>query len=628
MNDYNTRLMRNNKELDEIYEAILSLPESEADVIRLQYAPGDTMNNVEEVYQAYQNGKYILAEGEHTFFSTKTGNTVTATFSIPLISASSDYIFEFKGADSYDNVIYFGYLPASGWLDLFIERGDPKLQDKRITPNEYTQVIMADEDYDGLGIVVVDEIPDEYIIPSGTKNITTNGTHDVKNYTSASVNVPVPEGYIKPSGTLEIVENGEYDVADKAGVIVSVASGGTAAVEEKDVNFYDYDGTLLYSYTLDEIQNLTELPPVPDYHAELVPYGWNWSLATLKAEKYPIDVGAMYDTNDSKAHLHITIDEYVSKLLSITLHAVGSTTTAYIDWGDGSVETISLTTTSTAFSHSYDNHGDYVIKVWGNEMVYLGYYSGSTNIFGDSTTYSPNCTLLRKVFSGTKCGAGRYAFGYCSALEYATLNPTWGVSYGMFAQSDNLVCCHMASQGNVNGYYIFQHCNSLRIATVSENTLYIQTGFIRDCASLKRIRPKRSAYISEGYNCYQAYTIQEMRGRLSSGNTAAFQSCYCLRKFEIYETSPAIPQACFNSCYVLQSLDIPASVTSIGAQAFQNCHSMRKIRFNSTTPPTVANSNAFTSIPTDCIVEVPAGTLATYQAATNYSTISAQMVEV
>lgn len=565
------------------------------------------------------------------------------------------------------------------------DRGEPVLQDLTVTPNEWTQVFAPDADHDAIGTVTVHPIPEEYIIPSGTKNITSNGTHDAKAYESVSVNVPIPEGYIKPSGTLEITDNGSYNVTEKAEVKVDVPKGvdlptltspastsevfkdkeyidengakktGTFNLEpelteqsdlleqlevvlatkgargeviEKDVNFYDYDGTLLYSYTLDEVQALTELPPIPDYHAELVPYGWNWSLATLKAERYPIDVGAMYDTDDSKAHLHITIDEYVSKTVSITLHAVGSTTTAYIDWGDGSVDTLSLTTTSTAFSHTYSNYGDYVIKVWGNEMVYLGYYSGSTNIFGDSTTYSPNCTLLRKVFFGTKCGAGRYAFAYCSALEHTTLNPTWGVVYGMFAQSDNLVCCHMASQGNVNGYYIFQHCNSLRIATVSENTVYIQTGFIRDCASLRRIRPKRSANISEGYNCYQAYTIQEMRGKLGSGNTAAFQSCYCLRKFEIYETTTAIPQACFNSCYVLQSLDIPASVTSIGAQAFQNCYGMRKIKFNSTTPPSVANSNAFSNIPTNCIIEVPVGCLEVYQNATNYNTISAQMVEV
>ena len=36
-------------------------------------------------------------------------------------------------------------------------------------------------------------------------------------------------------------------------------------VEEKDVNFYDYDGTLLYSYTFSEATQLLELPEMPDH---------------------------------------------------------------------------------------------------------------------------------------------------------------------------------------------------------------------------------------------------------------------------------------------------------------------------------------------------------------------------
>lgn len=40
-----------------------------------------------------------------------------------------------------------------------------------------------------------------------------------------SVNVPIPDGYIQPSGTLEVTENGAYDVTEKAEVVVNVSSG-------------------------------------------------------------------------------------------------------------------------------------------------------------------------------------------------------------------------------------------------------------------------------------------------------------------------------------------------------------------------------------------------------------------
>ena len=34
-----------------------------------------------------------------------------------------------------------------------------------------------------------------------------------------------------------------------------------AGIEKKDVSFYDYDGTLLHSYTIKEANMLTALPP-------------------------------------------------------------------------------------------------------------------------------------------------------------------------------------------------------------------------------------------------------------------------------------------------------------------------------------------------------------------------------
>ena len=98
------------------------------------------------------------------------------------------------------------------------------LQDKTVTPLKTVQSVTADSNYTGLGTVTVNAIPNEYIVPNGELEIETNGTHDVTEYSSVNVNVPVPEGYIVPSGDLEVTTNGTHDVTEYASVSVKVPS--------------------------------------------------------------------------------------------------------------------------------------------------------------------------------------------------------------------------------------------------------------------------------------------------------------------------------------------------------------------------------------------------------------------
>lgn len=76
---------------------------------------------------------------------------------------------------------------------------------------------------------VVDDIETGGVTPTGTKqvSITQNGTttEDVTNYASAEITVNVPSSGITPSGTIQITENGTVDVTQYASANVNVGGG-------------------------------------------------------------------------------------------------------------------------------------------------------------------------------------------------------------------------------------------------------------------------------------------------------------------------------------------------------------------------------------------------------------------
>lgn len=96
-----------------------------------------------------------------------------------------------------------------GFSEIAVKPIEINLEDKTVIPTKDSQEVTASDGNDGLNKVTIEKIPDEYIIPAGSVDITTNGTYDVTDKATANVNVPE-----KQLGTKTITSNGLYKATD------------------------------------------------------------------------------------------------------------------------------------------------------------------------------------------------------------------------------------------------------------------------------------------------------------------------------------------------------------------------------------------------------------------------------
>ena len=224
------------------------------------------------------------------------------------------------------------------------------------------------------------------------------------------------------------------------GVTGTHSGGGGASANA--VNFRDYDGTIVQSYSAEDFAALTAMPNNPS-HDGLTAQGWNWTLAKAKTyvAKYGrLEIGQMYITDDGKTRVYIHLEQgRTSPMLGCCPNG-----TVDVDWGDGTAhDTLTGTSTSTVkwtSNHTYAAPGDYVIKLTvtgsmgfygsnsGNQYSGLLRYTSS----GDSRNYVYRSAIQRVEIGSSVTSIAYYAFYNCYGLASVTI-PDGVTSIGGYA---------------------------------------------------------------------------------------------------------------------------------------------------------------------------------------------------
>ena len=499
---------------------------------------------------------------------------------------------------------------------------------KTITPTKSSQTAVASNVYT-TGTITVSPIPDEYIIPSDELAITSNGIYDITEY--ASVNVNITGG----SEDLDIELNTqETKLNQLLSILDTKASGGSSnpTASPKEVNFYDYDGTLLYSYTVAEAQELTELPPLPTQPG-LTCQGWNYDLETIKSYNKAVNVGATYITDDGKTRLYIKIAAEGRMMVPLYFsQTVASGVT--IDWGDGSDTQTLAGTGNVNTRHIYTEIGDYVISLEvTNGTLGLGHNSYSYCVMGATGNNGKvYCNMLQKVEIGNNVTSiVDYAFSYCYSLASVVI-PNSITSIGNFAFNYcNSLTSTVIPNSVISIGSAFSSCYSLVSIVIPDGVASISSNAFSSCRSLASIVIPDGVISIEMQafsGCYSLASIAIPNSVTNIGDNA-FNSCSSLASIAIPNSVTNIGDNAFKYCYSLANIVIPDSVISINSSAFYGCYGMAFYDFTShTSVPTLANTNAFTGILSDCEIRVPVALYDEWIAATNWSTYASQIVAV
>ena len=321
--------------------------------------------------------------------------------------------------------------------------------------------------------------------------------------------------------------------------ILSIKSGGDGVVAEKDIRFYDYDGTLLYSYTIEEAQALKELPPLPS-HEGLICQEWNWDYEDVIALDRPMDIGATYITDDGKTRLYIRITTSKNIDINISQNVEAGVS---IDWGDGgALETFPYVASERKITHKYSKSGKYLITFTPLENCQFSIgsvASKASNIECEELYIGKNVTKL-------------LALRGWASLKYVTI-------------PNNVISWTSP---------MFYECYSLRQITLPKNVTQMSGTFAGNCFSLRSVSFPANAKGEAGYIADRCYLITRLTFSKPMKFLTGSASYTSIDKF-VFPIGSEIPGSAFAFNDVIPNIDCTGVTSMSGNGIFEKCRNLK-----------------------------------------------------
>ena len=427
---------------------------------------------------------------------------------------------------------------------------------------------------------------------------------------------------------IDLTEDTVTPASLKSGVTAHDASGAkitgtldTAPPKESDINFWDYDGTLLYSWTLAELATKTELPPLPS-HDGLVCQGWNWTLQDIKDAGRELDIGALYITDDGKTRLYVDVDTETWDDFVLNYWQSNANTTT-VDWGDGTTPETKNASSWIEHRHVYASSGSYVItmSVKEGKTMRLGNGTNGRMLIANGETDSGRCAMLAKVEIGERVirVTERAFFGAARLKSVAVPSGVLFEPLRTFEQAANIRAVTAAFSSAI--IQTFYNCVNLRAIATPKGTTQSDDRYITNTA-VRRVNFDMTA-------ADQAQALERVHIKAANGKVGDFGACRSLLEVTIPADATTFIAAAFRGDNALRRVTCLGDIASIPAQVFQRCYPLRFVDLtHCTAVPTLANVNAFDQTHAQLEIRVPASLVAEWKAATNWSSLADHIVGV